>query len=113
MEKSEIEGFEFLSCIPGSIGGGIRMNAGCYGKEFKRYIVSVQAIDFNGNVRTIPSNEINFKYRSTNLPKDLIFLSGTSKGKLSKKDIIKKIEELKSKKRIFSTYPCRNKWKHI
>ena len=49
MENS-IEGFEFLSCIPGSIGGGIKMNAGCYGKEFKDIIVSVQVIDFNGNI---------------------------------------------------------------
>ena len=97
--ENQIEGFEFLSCIPGTIGGGIRMNAGCYEREIKDIIVSVQAIDFNGNVLTIPSSEISFKYRSTNLPKDIIYLSGTFKGKLSKKDIIKKkIDELKSKK---------------
>ena len=99
--ENHIEGFEFLSCIPGSIGGGIRMNAGCYDREFKDIIVSVQAIDFKGKVLTIPSSDINFKYRSTNLPKDLIYLSGTFKGKLSKKDIIKKkIDELKSKKEL-------------
>ena len=99
--ENHIEGFEFLSCIPGSIGGGISMNAGCYGREIKDIIVSVQAIDFNGNVLTIPSSEISFKYRSTNLPKDIIYLSGTFKGKLSKKNIIKKkIEELKSKKEL-------------
>ncbi len=99
--ENHIEGFEFLSCIPGSIGGGIRMNAGCYGREIKDIIVSVQAIDFNGNVLTIPSSEISFKYRSANLPKDIIYLSGTFRGKLSKKNIIKKkIEELKSKKEL-------------
>ncbi len=99
--ENEIEGFEFLSCIPGSIGGGIRMNAGCYGKEFKDILISVQAINFNGQVITIPSNNIIFKYRETNIPKDLIFLSGTFKGKLSKKDIIKKkIEDLKNKKEL-------------
>ena len=99
--ENGIEGFEFLSCIPGSIGGGIRMNAGCYGKEFKDIIVSVQAIDFDGNVLTISSSNISFKYRSTNLPKDLIFLSGTFKGNLSKKEKIKsKIEELKNKKEL-------------
>jgi len=98
---NHIEGFEFLSCIPGSIGGGIRMNAGCYGREFKDIIVSVQAIDFKGRVLTIPSSEINFKYRSTNLSENLIYLSGTFKGKLSKKEKIKKkIDELKSKKEI-------------
>ena len=84
------------------------MNAGCYGREFKDIIISVQAIDFKGKVFTIPSSEINFKYRSTNLPKNLIYLSGTFKGKLSKKDIIKnKIDELKSKKE--STQPIRVK----
>ncbi len=106
--ENHVEGFEFLSCIPGSIGGGIQMNAGCYGREFKDIIISVQAIDFKGKVFTIPSSEINFKYRSTNLPKNLIYLSGTFKGKLSKKDIIKnKIKELKSKKE--TTQPIRVK----
>ncbi len=100
MENS-IEGFEFLSCIPGSVGGGIKMNAGCYGREFKDIIVSVQALDLKGKVRTIPSSEINFKYRTSNLPNDLIFLSGTFKGNLSEKEIIKKkIEELKNKKEL-------------
>ena len=97
--ENYIEGFEFLSCIPGSVGGGIKMNAGCYGREIKDIIVSVQAIDFKGKVFTIPYSEINFKYRSTNLSKDLIYLSGTFKGNLSKKNIIKeKIDELKRKK---------------
>ena len=77
------------------------MNAGCYGREVKDIIVSVQAIDFSGKVLTIPSSEISFKYRSTNLSKDIIYLSGTFKGKLSKKNIVKKkIEELKSKKEL-------------
>ena len=99
--ENEIGGLEFLSCIPGSIGGGIRMNAGCYGKEFKDIIISIQTIDFYGRVSTIPSSEIDFNYRSTNLSKELIFLSGTFKGELSKKDIIKKkINELKSKKEL-------------
>ena len=49
----------------------------CYGKEFKDIIVSVQVMDFNGNIYTISSSNISFKYRSTNLPKDLIYLSGT------------------------------------
>ena len=99
--QNEIEGFEFLSCIPGSIGGGIKMNAGCYGKEFKDIIVSIQAIYFYGVVSTIPSSEISFQYRSTNLSKDLIFLSATLKGVISTKKKIKlKINELKNLKEI-------------
>ncbi len=99
--QNEIEGFEFLSCIPGSIGGGIRMNAGCFGREFKDILVSVQAIDFYGRVITIPSSEIIFNYRSTNLPKNLIFLSGTFKGNQSTKTKVEsKIQDLKNKKEI-------------
>ena len=78
--KNNLSGFEFLSCIPGTIGGGIRMNAGCFGKEFKDILLSVQAIDKTGSVLTIPSREIKFTYRKNNLPEDLIFLSASFKG---------------------------------
>ena len=78
--ESHLSGFEFLSCIPGSIGGGIKMNAGCFGKEFKDILLSIQAIDQKGNLLTIPSNEINFDYRKNDLPEDLIFLSASFKG---------------------------------
>ena len=97
--ENEVGGLEFLSCIPGSVGGGIRMNSGCFNKEFKDILISVQCIDFDGNVRTINSKNINFGYRETNLPKDLIFLSATFNG-LNKntKDIQKEMEKLKKKK---------------
>ena len=78
--KNELSGFEFLSCIPGTIGGGIRMNAGCYGKEFKDILLSIQAIDNLGNVITIPSEKIKFDYRKTSLADNLIFLSASFKG---------------------------------
>ena len=41
--QNNLSGFEFLSCIPGTVGGGIKMNAGCFGKEFKDILISVQA----------------------------------------------------------------------
>ena len=98
-KENELGGIEFLSCIPGSVGGGIRMNSGCFEKEFKDILVSVQCIDFNGNVKTINSNKINFNYRETNLPKDLIFLSATFEGtKTNKNDIEAKIKRLREKK---------------
>ena len=98
-KENNIGGLEFLSCIPGSIGGGIKMNSGCYGLEFKDILLSVQAIDRNGNIFTIPASKINFEYRKTDLAKDLIFLSATLKGKKGdKKEIEKKIIFLKEKK---------------
>ncbi len=106
--ENSIGGLEFLSCIPGSIGGGIRMNSGCYGTEFKDVLLSVQAIDRTGKVLTIPSSSINFKYRTNDLSKDLIFLSASFKGEHKDKNIVKKnIEILKAKKE--ETQPMRVK----
>ena len=97
--KNNLSGFEFLSCIPGSIGGGIKMNAGCFGKEFKDILISIQAIDKVGNVITIPSKDINFEYRKNNLPEDLIFLSASFKGVKSKDDkILDNMNKLKNEK---------------
>ena len=80
--ENEVGGFEFLACIPGTVGGGLKMNAGCFNKEFKDILISIQAIDKEGRVLTIPSNKVIFKYRSNNLPDDLIFLSASFKGKM-------------------------------
>ena len=97
--NNNLSGFEFLSCIPGTIGGGIKMNAGCFGKEFKDILLSIQAIDKSGNVITIPSKEIKFEYRKNNLSEDLIFLSASFKGKKSQKKLIgDEINRLKEKK---------------
>ena len=97
--SNHLSGFEFLSCIPGTIGGGIRMNAGCFGKEFKDILLSIQAIDSSGNVITLPSTDIKFEYRKTNLPDDLVFLSASFKGIKGNIDEIKNFtNELKSKK---------------
>ena len=97
--KNNLSGFEFLSCIPGTVGGGIRMNAGCFGKEFKDILVSIQAIDKMGNVITIPSRDIKFEYRNNNLSDDLIFLSASFKGKKSdNKKILEEINKLKTQK---------------
>ena len=71
--NNELSGFEFLTGIPGTIGGGIKMNAGCFGKEFKDILLSVQAIDKKGNVLTIAKKDINFEYRESGLSDDLIF----------------------------------------
>ena len=99
--ENSLGGFEFLSCIPGSIGGGIRMNSGCFGREFKDILISVQAVSKSGEVLTIPSKDIVFGYRSCNLPKDLIFLSASFQGnKKSNKTIEKEINNLKTKKEI-------------
>jgi len=97
--KNNLSGFEFLSCIPGTIGGGIAMNAGCFGKEFKDILVSIQVTDKFGKVATIPSKEIKFEYRKNNIPEDYIFLSASFKGvKSNQREIEATTNKLKSEK---------------
>ena len=99
--ENNISGLEFMSCIPGSVGGGIRMNSGCFKREFKDFLISIQLVDFKGVVRSIPANKINFNYRSIQLPNDLIFLSATFKGKKKDKLEIKNyMNELNKKKEL-------------
>ena len=98
--QNSISGFEFLSCIPGTIGGAIKMNSGCYGENISKILVSVQTIDLNGNIRIFQSSDIKFYYRDTNLDNNLIFISATFKGKKDNKlNIKKKIENLVEIKR--------------
>ena len=99
---NSIGGFEFLSCIPGTIGGGLKINSGCYGKEFKDILISVQVIEKStGFIKTIPISSINFGYRSSSLDKDYIFLSASFKGSKKQKSLIEKeITSLKIKKNV-------------
>mgnify|MGYP001388953502 FL=1 len=97
--ENNIGGFEFLSCIPGTIGGGLRINSGCFGKEFKDILLSVQVIDRKGVIKTIPSSKIKFAYRHSPLDKDLIFLSASFQGKKkNREEINKEINKLKEEK---------------
>ena len=88
--ENSLSGFEFLSCIPGTVGGAIRMNSGCYGEDISKIIISVQVMDLDGKMRVIYSPDIKFSYRNCNLDKNLIFISATFKGKKNKKINIKK-----------------------
>ena len=106
--NNSLGGFEFLSCIPGTVGGGIKMNAGCFGREFGDILISIQAINKSGQVITIPAKDINFKYRDSGLSDNLIFLSASFKGYKKKSDLIKnEMVELKEKKE--KTQPTRIK----
>ena len=106
--SNSLGGFEFLSCIPGTVGGGIKMNAGCFGREFKDILVSIQAITKSGQVITISKKDINFKYRDSRLSDELIFLSASFKGFKKNSDLIKK-EMIELKKKKEQTQPTRIK----
>lgn len=86
-EKS-LGGLEFLSCIPGSIGGAIRMNSGCYGEDISKILLSIQTIDKEGNINELKTDDINFTYRNCDLPNDVVILSAKFKtNHLNKQDI--------------------------
>ena len=88
--EHSLTGLEFLSCIPGSIGGAIRMNSGCYGADISQILHSVKVIDFFGNEKDILAADIKFHYRDTNLDQDLIITSVKLQGKIDVKEEIKK-----------------------
>ena len=99
-KDNHISKMEFLSCIPGSIGGAITMNSGCYGSDISKILESIKVLDYEGNENEIKRSEIEFYYRGTNLPKDLIILSAKLKGVLTAKNLIeKKQNELLEKKK--------------
>ena len=88
---NNLTNLEFLSCIPGSIGGAIIMNSGCYDYDISKILISIRAINkTNFKEIEINKNDISFSYRGTDLPKDLIILSAKFKGSISKKEEINK-----------------------
>ena len=101
-KENEIGNLEFLSCIPGSIGGGIIMNSGCYGNDISKVLVSIKAIDINEcKEKVINREEIEFFYRGSNLSKNLIITSVILEGKVDKQEIIaKKQSEMIFKKKL-------------
>lgn len=98
--EHSLTGFEFLSCIPGSIGGAIRMNSGCYGDDVSKILYSIKVIDLLGNEKDILASDIKFFYRDSSLDKNLIITSVKLQGKPSlKKEIQIKQEALIKKKK--------------
>ena len=85
-KDNNLGNLEFLSCIPGSIGGAIKMNSGCYNNDISKVLLSLKAIDINNPIEIeIKKEDIRFFYRGTNLPEDLIITSAKLKGIISKK----------------------------
>lgn len=78
--EAGIAGFEFMSGIPGSIGGALRMNAGCYGREMKDVVVAARAVDRNGVLHTLPPSALQFSYRHCGVPNDWIFVDAELRG---------------------------------
>jgi UDP-N-acetylmuramate dehydrogenase len=90
-KENNLGNLEFLSCIPGSIGGAVVMNSGCYDNDLSKVLISIRAIDKNSLSEVeINQEEINFSYRSANLSDNLIITSVKLRGIIGKKEEIEK-----------------------
>jgi UDP-N-acetylmuramate dehydrogenase len=75
-----IAGLEFLRGVPGTVGGALKMNAGCYGREIKDIFVEATALDGRGNRVTLTPADMKFVYRKTQVRDELIFLDAVLEG---------------------------------
>lgn len=98
-QKNGLSGLEFLSGIPGTVGGAIRMNAGAFGKEMKDVLISIRAVDSNGSILEFEPQADFFKYRKNALPEDWIFIGASFKGTAANPDdILKTMQQYKKKR---------------
>jgi UDP-N-acetylmuramate dehydrogenase len=75
-----LAGLEFLSGIPGTIGGALRMNAGAYGREMKDIVVECKALDPDGGLHKLKPDQLEFSYRHCGVPEDWIFTGAVMRG---------------------------------
>ncbi len=102
-KENGISGFEFLSCIPGSIGGAVIMNSGCYGNDISKILVSLKIIDFEDCIeKEVKRDEIQFLYRGSNLPNKMIITSVKLRGTTGKKEEIEKKQKFLIEKKKLS-----------
>jgi UDP-N-acetylmuramate dehydrogenase len=95
--EAGIAGLEFLSGVPGTIGGGLRMNAGAYGGEIKDALVEANAIDRRGVIHRVPTARLGLSYRHSEAPEDWIFTSALLQGRLGDHvAITQKMAEIKA-----------------
>jgi UDP-N-acetylmuramate dehydrogenase len=93
--EAGIAGLEFLRGVPGTIGGALRMNAGCYGREIADIFVEATALDGEGHKVTLTKADMGFVYRHTAAPEDLIFVEAVFEGTRDAPEAIKaRMEEL-------------------
>ena len=90
-----LSGLEFFSGVPGSIGGAIAMNAGCYGSDVAENLISATALDHQGNLHELKNSDFGFFYRGSKISKNFIFVEGLFRAtKSTSEEVTKKIFEL-------------------
>jgi UDP-N-acetylmuramate dehydrogenase len=103
-----IAGLEFLSGVPGTIGGALRMNAGAYGGEMKDVAVAARAVDRDGTVHVLTAADLGFSYRHSAVPRDWIFTAATLEGREGDAaEIGRRLTEIRTQRE--ATQPIRTK----
>ncbi|MBI1300256.1 MAG: UDP-N-acetylmuramate dehydrogenase [Alphaproteobacteria bacterium] len=106
--KAGIGGLEFLSGIPGTVGGALRMNAGAYGREVKDVLVGAAGVSRETNFMPLYPHDMQFSYRHCGVSEDTIFVSAVFQGQTEDKDVVReRLKEIKSKRQ--STQPISEK----
>ena len=100
--ENNVGNLEFLACIPGTIGGAVIMNSGCYNNDISKVLISITVINLNNlEEREIKRDDIKFFYRGSDLPQDFIISSVKLKGQIMPREIIeKKQSELIERKKL-------------
>ncbi|MCC6598540.1 MAG: UDP-N-acetylmuramate dehydrogenase [Alphaproteobacteria bacterium] len=97
--KAGIGGLEFLSGIPGSLGGALRMNAGAYGREMKDVLIGVSALDRSGRALRLSREALKMSYRHTDIAEDIIFTGAVLKGHAEDYETVKaRMNDIKKKR---------------
>jgi len=124
-QKAGIGGLAFLSGIPGTIGGALRMNGGAYGGETKDVLIEAYGVDRQGNMRTYSNAEMGFSYRHSGISDDVIFTGALLQGRAGDSELIAaEMAEIKAKREAsqprnrtggstFKNPPGQNAWKLI
>lgn len=106
--QAGIEGLEFYAGVPGTIGGALRMNAGCYGAETRDVLIEVIAIDRRGRRVVLSNTDMKYSYRHSGVSSDLIFTSATFEGATDTPDAIQaRMDEITQKRE--TSQPIRSK----
>ena len=86
--RKEYGGVEFAEGIPGTVGGGLLMNAGAFGAEISDHLISVKCMDYQGNFKVLSRSEANFSYRKASCLQNMYILEAKFKFPCSKKETL-------------------------
>ncbi len=106
--RAGIGGLEFLSGIPGSLGGAVAMNAGAYGSEVRDVLIEISGVSAAGEHKTLKPDVLNMRYRTTDLPEGFIVTEAKLRGNIEGYDTVKaRMNDIKKKRN--DTQPIKEK----